>query len=145
MGKLPACHRMCGDMCSELEKLRSSRTTDDIIGISSVPNDRELFKRRKDEHNRFIFHQSNQITTSHHITKHKPQTITMSFLSEATFRRVATLQLPRTLASSAPRAAFSTSIQLNKTATETAKDALKTVDRAVSDKLVDGINVASKF
>ncbi|KAB5545800.1 ClpP/crotonase-like domain-containing protein [Coniochaeta sp. 2T2.1] len=32
---------------------------------------------------------------------------------------------------------------LQKTPVETAKDALKTVDRAVSDKLVDGINVAT--
>ena len=38
----------------------------------------------------------------------------------------------------APRA-FSTSFVNRKSATETVKDAAKTVDRAVSDKLVDGI------
>lgn len=69
----------------------------------------------------------------------------MSFITETAARRVATLQIPRTLASSAPRAAFSTSIQFQKSAAETAKDALKTVDRAVSDKLVDGINVGCTF
>ena len=70
--------------------------------------------------------------------------LTMSSSLQIAARRVATLQIPRTIASSAPRAAFSTSIQLQKSATETAKDALKTVDRAVSDKLVDGIDIGGR-
>ena len=49
----------------------------------------------------------------------------------------------------AQRAAFSTSVSMQKTVTDSAKDALGAVDRAVSDKLVDGIdlgsNVASKI
>jgi hypothetical protein len=70
----------------------------------------------------------------------------MSSIAQTAARRVATLQIPRTLAASAPRAAaFSTSFQFQKSAAETAKDALKTVDRAVSDKLVDGINMGCTF
>ncbi|TPX17635.1 uncharacterized protein E0L32_012080 [Thyridium curvatum] len=66
----------------------------------------------------------------------------MSFLTETAVRRLATV--PRTFAvSTVPRAAFSSSIILQKTATETAKDAVKQVDRAVSDKLVDGINIGA--
>ncbi|KAI1273539.1 hypothetical protein F5Y07DRAFT_252272 [Xylaria sp. FL0933] len=49
--------------------------------------------------------------------------------------RVASVQVPRQ---------FSTSIAARKSVTEAAKDTLKTVDRKVSDKLVDGINTASK-
>jgi hypothetical protein len=67
----------------------------------------------------------------------------MSFLTEAATRRLATLQVSRTLATSAPRASFSTSINLQKSIADTTKDTLKTVDRAVSDKLVDGINIGS--
>jgi hypothetical protein len=65
----------------------------------------------------------------------------MSFLTEAATRRMATLQVPRTMAAAAPRAAFSTSIRFQKTPVESAKDTLKTVDRTVSDKIVDGINI----
>jgi hypothetical protein len=68
----------------------------------------------------------------------------MSAFTQNAIRRVATLQVPRTLAASAPRAAFSTSVQRQKTVTEAAKDTLKTVDRKVSDKLVEGLNVACK-
>lgn len=68
----------------------------------------------------------------------------MSSLKTAA-RRVATLQIPRTVASSAPRAAFSTGVQLQKSPKDVAKDALKSVDRAVSDKLVDGINMGCRF
>lgn len=59
----------------------------------------------------------------------------MSFLTRTTpvFRVAA-----RT--SFAPRA-FSTSFVQKKSPVDTAKDAVKTVDRAVSDKLVDGIEV----
>jgi hypothetical protein len=68
----------------------------------------------------------------------------MSFLIEATTRRLATA-LPRaSIATQAPRA-FSTSFAHQKTATETVKDGLKTVDRAVSDKLVDGLDAAGTF
>lgn len=57
----------------------------------------------------------------------------MSFLARTSFR-------------AAPRAAFatrafSTSFAAHKSATETVKSGLKTVDRAVSDKLVDGIEL----
>ncbi|KAL2881488.1 hypothetical protein SGCOL_003054 [Colletotrichum sp. CLE4] len=73
----------------------------------------------------------------------------MSFLIEATGRRLATIPrvIPRA-AVAAPRT-FTTSFAAQKSATETVKDGLKTVDRKVSDKLVDGINasanVAEKF
>ncbi|KAK1981322.1 hypothetical protein LZ30DRAFT_823154 [Colletotrichum cereale] len=72
----------------------------------------------------------------------------MSFLIETTGRRLATLPrvIPRTFAV-APRS-FTTTVPAQKSATETVKDGLKTVDRKVSDKLVDGIdagaNVAEK-
>lgn len=73
----------------------------------------------------------------------------MSFLTEMTFRRVATIS--RTAArssnftSTVPRAAFSTTVQLQKTPVDAAKDGLKKVDRAVSDKIVDGIDIGSKW
>lgn len=69
----------------------------------------------------------------------------MSFLPEAAARRVIALQAPLRTAvtSSAPRAAFSTTVTLQKSAAESAKDTLKGVDRAVSDKLVDGINITT--
>ncbi|TLD33598.1 hypothetical protein PspLS_01010 [Pyricularia sp. CBS 133598] len=56
-------------------------------------------------------------------------------------RRVALAS--RTAVSTVPRASFTTGSILNKTPTESVKDGLKKVDRAVSDKLVDGINVAA--
>ncbi|KAI0148632.1 hypothetical protein GGR57DRAFT_475002 [Xylariaceae sp. FL1272] len=65
----------------------------------------------------------------------------MSFLTESAIRRLAlgarasTIQAPRQ---------FSTSFAARKTVTESAKDTLKSVDRKVSDKLVDGINASSK-
>ncbi|KAF9872875.1 lea domain protein [Colletotrichum karsti] len=67
----------------------------------------------------------------------------MSFLIEATGRRIATLPrvVPRAV-TVAPRH-FTTSTPAQKSATETVKDGLKTVDRKISDKLVDGINVGS--
>jgi uncharacterized protein YjbJ (UPF0337 family) len=64
----------------------------------------------------------------------------MSFLTESAVRRVA--MLPRAVAISAPRP-FTTSLMAQKTATESVKDGLKTVDRTVSDKLVDGIDAAT--
>ncbi|KAI0876188.1 hypothetical protein GGS24DRAFT_246679 [Hypoxylon argillaceum] len=65
----------------------------------------------------------------------------MSFLSEAAIRRVALVS--RVASVQAPRQ-FSTSIAARKTMTESAKDTLKSVDRKVSDKLVDTINVGAK-
>ncbi|KAJ0117377.1 hypothetical protein N8I77_006740 [Diaporthe amygdali] len=69
----------------------------------------------------------------------------MSFLTEMTFRRMATIS--RTAArssnftSTVPRAAFSTTVQLQKNPVDATKDGLKKVDRVVSDKLVDGIDI----
>ncbi|RYP46224.1 hypothetical protein DL768_007543 [Monosporascus sp. mg162] len=64
----------------------------------------------------------------------------MSYTSEIAARRMALLA--RASLVQAPRQ-FSTSIASRKSATETVKDSLKKVDRKVSDKLVDGINVGS--
>jgi len=75
----------------------------------------------------------------------------MSFVTEVVARRMATV--PRTIAMQAPRSmamaveaprAFTTSTAMQKSAVESAKDGLKGVDRAVSDKLVDGINIGRK-
>ncbi|OAA44651.1 hypothetical protein BBO_04134 [Beauveria brongniartii RCEF 3172] len=52
--------------------------------------------------------------------------------------RSATRAIPRV---SATRA-FSSTVVYQKTATETVKDSVKTVDKAVSGKIVDGINAA---
>ncbi|KIH93034.1 hypothetical protein SPBR_03277 [Sporothrix brasiliensis 5110] len=78
----------------------------------------------------------------------------MSFLTESTLRRVATAA-PRISATTfAPRVAtasfihsrhLSSTAPQRKTVTESAKDTLKSVDRAVSDKLVDGINIGCKL
>lgn len=62
----------------------------------------------------------------------------MSFLTR-TLPRAA-----RTQFSYAPRA-FSTSFIVRKSAVDTVKDAAKAVDRAVSDKLVGGIEVGGKL
>ena len=70
----------------------------------------------------------------------------MSFFTEVAVRRLATASRTAarpTLTSTLPRAAFSSTARQEKTATETVKDGLKAVDRAVSDKLVDGIDVAA--
>lgn len=69
----------------------------------------------------------------------------MSFLTEVTVRRLASFQLPRTVATTAPRAAFSISAQRQKVVPDTVKEKLKSVDRVVSDKLVDGINIGCKL
>lgn len=65
----------------------------------------------------------------------------MSFLTQRLPRSLAT-SIPRTLTTTSIRT-FTTSPALSKTATDSVKDGLKTVDRAVSDKLVDGINLTS--
>ncbi|KAI4595749.1 hypothetical protein KJ359_006740 [Pestalotiopsis sp. 9143b] len=64
----------------------------------------------------------------------------MSFLTETVTRRLAISS--RAALVQTPRQ-FSISTRYQKSATETVKDAAKTVDRKVSDKLVDGINAAS--
>lgn len=63
----------------------------------------------------------------------------MSFLTEMTTRRMATLSRARF--ATVPRATFTTSVYLRKNVVDAGKDTLKTVDRAVSDKLVDGIDI----
>lgn len=67
----------------------------------------------------------------------------MSAFTIAT-RRVAT-QIPRAAAASAPRAAFSSSVTLQKSIAETVKDTLNTVNRAVSDKALDGIDIGCTY
>ncbi len=67
----------------------------------------------------------------------------MSFLVETVARRLpvvprAAASVPRTAA-----AAFSSAAPRHKSAAEVARDTLKSVDRAVSDRLVDGINITS--
>ncbi|KAK7757362.1 hypothetical protein SLS62_000374 [Diatrype stigma] len=64
----------------------------------------------------------------------------MAFITKVAGRRMALAA--RASVVQAPRQ-FSTSLAAQKSATETVKDSLKTVDRKVSDKLVDGINVGA--
>jgi hypothetical protein len=66
----------------------------------------------------------------------------MSFLTEVAVRRVPLAS--RAVLVQAPRQ-FSTSIAARKSVTETAKETLKSVDRKVSDKLVDTINAGCEF
>ncbi|KAI5920548.1 hypothetical protein F4810DRAFT_411086 [Camillea tinctor] len=66
----------------------------------------------------------------------------MSFLSEATARRLSLASTSRIAMLQAPRQ-FSTSIAMQKTVTEAAKDTVKNIDQKISDKLVDGINASS--
>lgn len=60
-------------------------------------------------------------------------------------RRVATSTAATnsSLTTTLSRAAFTTTARYQKSPVETAKETLKTVDRKVSDKLVDGINIGS--
>lgn len=67
----------------------------------------------------------------------------MSFLTEISIRRVATLSRTRFAATTVPRATFTTSLAQRKNPVEVGKDALKSVDRVVSDKIVDGIDAGS--
>lgn len=70
----------------------------------------------------------------------------MSFLIETISRRMAVAPISRVAVASASRTrTFTTSIAARKSATETVKDGLKTVDRAVSDKIVDGIDAGGTF
>lgn len=64
----------------------------------------------------------------------------MSFLT----RTQPILRQSVTISRQAPRL-FSTTLVQKKTATETAKDALKSVDRTVSDTIVKGIDKGSKY
>jgi hypothetical protein len=65
----------------------------------------------------------------------------MSFIAA---RRAATLSFSRSALTTVPRASFTTSVVLRKTATETVKDTVKTVDKAVASKIVDGIEVGGQ-
>ncbi|KAH6615897.1 hypothetical protein B0J18DRAFT_438454 [Chaetomium sp. MPI-SDFR-AT-0129] len=60
-------------------------------------------------------------------------------------RRLATTTTTSTTSSILPRAAFSTTVRHQKSAVDSAKETLKSVDRKVSDKLVDGINIGSAY
>ncbi|RYP05107.1 hypothetical protein DL764_004023 [Monosporascus ibericus] len=64
----------------------------------------------------------------------------MSYTSEIAARRMALLCRAPLVQT---RRQFSTTIAAQKSTTETVKESLKQVDRKVSDKLVDGINVGS--
>jgi hypothetical protein len=59
----------------------------------------------------------------------------MSFLTRTAIRSTRSISLVRP---------FSTSLVTRKTATEAVKDTVKTVDRKVSDKLVDGIELGRR-
>ncbi|KAK4122029.1 hypothetical protein N657DRAFT_682494 [Parathielavia appendiculata] len=50
-----------------------------------------------------------------------------------------------TATSNLTRAAFTTATRYQKSAVESAKDTLKTVDRKVADKLVDGIDIGTAY
>lgn len=57
--------------------------------------------------------------------------------------RSATRALPRAAVNTTTRA-FSSTVVYQKTATQTVKDGVKSVDQAVSSKIVDGIDAAGK-
>lgn len=58
--------------------------------------------------------------------------------------RSATRALPRAAAVNTTTRAFSSTVVYQKTATQTVKDGVKSVDQAVSSKIVDGIDAAGK-
>ncbi|KAI9743252.1 MAG: hypothetical protein M1818_003098 [Claussenomyces sp. TS43310] len=62
----------------------------------------------------------------------------MSFLTRTALRTTATSSLPRTLRS---QALFSTSLAARKSATEQVKETAHKVDKTISSKIVDGIEV----
>lgn len=66
----------------------------------------------------------------------------MSFLTQYGVRRAAPI-VPRAVVSVYAQRPFTTSLAAQKTATDSVKDGLKKVDRAVSDKIVTGIDAAS--
>ncbi len=57
----------------------------------------------------------------------------------------ASRRLAATPLTSLSRVAFSTTTSNHRTVVDQAVDSLKSVDRKVSDKLVDGINIGSTF
>lgn len=69
----------------------------------------------------------------------------MSFLTRTiNASRTAAIATPASrIAAARTSRTFTTSLAAQKTASETVKDELKHIDRVVSDKLVDGINIAS--
>ncbi|KAL7918775.1 hypothetical protein ACQKWADRAFT_303301, partial [Trichoderma austrokoningii] len=69
----------------------------------------------------------------------------MSFLTRTiNASRTAAIAAPASRISAARTSrTFTTSLAAQKTASETVKDELKHIDRVVSDKLVDGINIAT--
>jgi len=69
----------------------------------------------------------------------------MSAFTQRTAAAARRLATTSSTTSTLSRAAFTTTPCHQKTTVEAAKDTLKTVDRKVSDKLVDGINVGSTF
>jgi hypothetical protein len=69
-------------------------------------------------------------------------TIKMSAFTKNLVGRMA--MVPRVMTTQVPRT-FVTYPALHKTATQTVADTVKTVDRAVSDKIVDGLNAAGTF
>lgn len=68
----------------------------------------------------------------------------MSFLTRTiNVSRTAAIATPASrIAVARSSRTFTTSLAAQKTASETVKDELKHIDRVVSDKLVDGINLA---
>src|SRR5579871_6699393 len=62
----------------------------------------------------------------------------MSFLTSRAFTALRTSAFPPVART------FATTTQHRKTATEVVKDTLKTVDRAVADKIVDGIEIGGR-
>lgn len=101
-------------------------TTCTFVKTISLP---QLHRNPKPNLHPRIAHRE-KLTNSHTI---------MSFLTKTV--RPASASLPRLLVANAPRT-FTTSLLLHKTAAETVKSGLKSVDRAVSDKVVDGIDMA---
>lgn len=87
----------------------------------------------------FVFHTTQKQASEQSQNLLNQTTARMSFLTEVSARRVATLS--RTRFTTLPRATFTTSVYLRKSIVDAGKDALKTADRAVSDKIVDGIDV----
>jgi len=80
---------------------------------------------------------SNQVylLTQHHSKQTKQLNSKMSFLTRTTLRVAPSSSI-------LARRAFSTSFISRKSATETVKDAAKTVDKKVSSKIVDGIEAS---
>ncbi|KAI1088521.1 hypothetical protein F5B19DRAFT_471055 [Rostrohypoxylon terebratum] len=109
-----------------LRPLNSSPVTSSIIATTHLSKISAAQKLQSIQHSR----------AKQAPSKHQSTTI-MSFLTEAAARRLALTS--RVIAVPVPRH-FTTSIAAQKTVTEAAKDTLQSVNRKVSDKIVDGIN-----